>query len=170
MEERKCSIKIIFTMGFYENVRATPLLIAHDTAREFVNRIPLLQGNEKYSSDIDLFLTITNSLKDGEIEDVTITGSHLEFCFENVRFAVFNKASILSIDDLKLSLTGQGLLDIKEEEIEEWHLKYPREMFATIVFEIGSSKKIDDSDAIFAMPAHDTDDFRFYIKCGLTTE
>lgn len=157
-------------MGFYENVRATPLLFAHDTAVEFVKRIPRLQIDEKYSSDIDLFLTITNYLKDGEIEDVAIIGSRLEFCFENVRFAVFNKASILSIDEAKLSLTGQALLDMKEKEVEEWHLKYPREMFATIVFEIGSSKDIGDSDAIFALPAHDTDDFRFYIKCGFTTE
>lgn len=157
-------------MGFYENVRATPLLIAHDTAKEFVNRIPLLKDKEKYSSDIDLFLTVTNSLKDEEIEDVAIIGSHLEFVYSNVRFAIFNYASLYSAVGAKMSLTGQGVLDTKDHEIDEWHLKYPKEMFATIVFEMGSSKQIEDSDAIFAMPSHDTDDFRYYIKCGLTTE
>ncbi|MCQ2153481.1 MAG: hypothetical protein MJY44_02765 [Bacteroidales bacterium] len=153
-------------MGFYENVRAKPLLIAHDTAKEFVERIPLLHGNEKYLSDIDLFLTVTKSFKDGEIENVTIIGSHLEFVFRSVRFAIFNGASLYSSVGTKLSLTGQGLLDIKGHEINEWHLKHPGEMFATVVFEMGSSKQIEVSEANFAMPAHDTDDFRYSIKCG----
>lgn len=158
-------------MGFNINVRAKPLQIAHDTAKEFVRRISPLQGNERYSSDIDLFLTIANSLKDGEIEDIAIIGSHLEFVYGDVRFAIFNYTSLYSlVGRAKMSLTGQGILDAKDHEIDEWHLKYPREMFATIVFEMGSSKQIEDTDAIFAMPAHDTDDFRYYIKCGLTTE
>lgn len=88
-------------MGIYDTTRVKQLQIAHDTAKEFVNRVPLLHGNEKYSSDIDLFLTITNSFKDGEMQDVDITGSHLEFFFNNVRFAVFNIASILSVDDFR---------------------------------------------------------------------
>ena len=57
-------------------------------------------------------------------------------------------------------------MDIKGREINEWQLKYTGGMFATVVFEMGSSERIETSDAIFAMPAHETDDFRYCIKCG----
>lgn len=154
-------------MGFFDNVGAD-LLYAFKT--DVVNSLPILKDNESYLSDIDLYLSVINAFDEskyfnkGIISDVAMVGSHLEFEYLGIPVAVFNMATRFTISSVNLPLAGQGILDMKEDEISEWNGSYESAPHILIILELGSTKNYPTNSNSFAYRANKTDDLRYIVS------
>lgn len=154
-------------MGFYKTVGSK---ILDKFKEELADKLPILDDNESYCSDLDFFIKIANAFenegyfRDGTVTDMTISASHLGFEFQGIPVAVFNMVSGIAESIVEMFPAAQGILDIKEGEISNWEAEYEERQHATIILELGSAETIKENEHLFAKSAQKTNDQRYIIK------